>query len=236
MIEWCFTRFADQAVAVKVLWAYFRPLAVEPSTGPPHRAFERLRRGAADENERRRVEDFLFHHSVGLATDHGLPVKLHLGYLAGNRRRELRHVFDHVTDVAPLLHAHPRTTFVLMHAAWPQQEQLLAVAKHFPNALVDLCWAWILSPLATRDFLQRLLTTVPATKLLCFGGDYLTVETVVGHAELARRGLEDALGSLVANGWLSLPAALALVPVLMRDNAERVFPERRGRRNLTPMA
>ena len=74
-----------------------------------------------------------------------------------------------------------------MHMAWPHQEQLLAVAKHHPNVVVDLCWSWIVTPLSTREFVRRFLTTVPATKLLCFGGDYMTVECVVGHAEIARR-------------------------------------------------
>ena len=125
--------------------------------------------------------------------------------------------------VIPLIHAHPRTTFDLMHAAWPQQEQLLSVAKHFPNAVVDLCWAWSLAPRSTTDVVQRFLTTVPANKLLCFGGDSMVVETVVGHAELARRGLQAALEGLVRDDWLTPDEALALVPQLMRGNALAIF-------------
>ena len=129
----------------------------------------------------------------------------------------------HVADAVPLVQAHPRTTFVMMHAAWPQQEQLLSVAKHLPNVVVDLCWAWSLAPRSTTDFVQRFLTTVPASKLLCFGGDTMVVETVVGHAALARRGLATALDGLVRDGWLSVDGALDLVPQLMRGNAQRVF-------------
>jgi uncharacterized protein len=110
-----------------------------------------------------------------------------------------------------------------MHTGWPQQEQLLSVAKHFPNAVVDLCWAWSLAPRSTTDFVQRFLTTVPASKLLCFGGDSMVVETIVGHAELARRGLQAALEGLVNDDWLTPDAALALVPQVMRGNALRIF-------------
>ena len=120
---------------------------------------------------------------------------------------------------------YPRTTFVLMHMAWPQQEQLLALAKHQPNVVVDM--SWLVDGRATLGVStssQRFLTTVPATKLLCFGADYLTVENVVGHAELARRGLQRALEGSVADGWLTNDDALALVPLLMRDNAERILP------------
>jgi hypothetical protein len=224
VIEWVFDRYAARAVAVKCFWAYFRRLAVGHVDAPPRRAFGRLRRDAADARERRAVEDFLFRRCVDLATRAGLPVKLHLGSLGRNGDPHLRHVFRCVADVTPLVQEHPRTTFVLMHMAWPQQEQLLALAKHQPNVVVDLSWVWTAAPRSACDFVERFLTAVPATKLLCFGADYLTVETVVGHAELARRGLQRALEGLVADGWLAHDDALALVPLLMRGNAERILP------------
>ena len=51
----------------------------------------------------------------------------------------------------------------------------------------------------------------------------MVVETVVGHAELARRGLETALEGLVRDDWLTPDEALALVPQLMRGNALEIF-------------
>jgi uncharacterized protein len=223
VVEWCFERFAPHAVAVKLAWAYFRPLGVCEPGAPPRAAFARLRRGESDLADRRAVEDFLLERCIELATEYGLPFKLHVGQLAGTARPELRWVARHIADVVPLVHGHPRTTFVLMHTGWPQQEQLLSVAKHFPNVVVDLCWAWSLAPRSTTDFVQRFLTTVPASKLLCFGGDSMVVETVVGHAELARRGLEAALEGLVRDDWLTLDGARELVPQLMRGNALQIF-------------
>jgi predicted TIM-barrel fold metal-dependent hydrolase len=226
VVERCFERYAGRAVAAKLAWAYQRSLAVEVPAEPPRREFERLRAGSAEPAERRRVEDFLLQRCIDLATDAGLPVKIHLGHLGGVGHPSYRHVFDHVRDVVPLVQANPSTTFVLMHIAWPQQEQLLALAKHQPNVVIDLCWAWINAPLSTQELLARALTTLPASKLLCFGGDYVTVEHVVGHAELARRGLQRALESLVACGWLTAAHAAELVPLLMHGNAERIFPPR----------
>lgn len=223
VIEWCFETYGRRAVAVKCPWAYLRSLEVAEVDAAPRVAFRRLRGGEATLDERRAVEDFLFRRCLELATDAGLPVKLHLGALAMHSRTQFRQVFTHVAGVTSLVQRHPRTRFVLMHMAWPQQEQLLALAKHQPNVVVDLCWSWILAPLSTTEFVQRFLTTVPASKLLCFGGDYITVENVVGHAELARRGLQSALEGLVATGWVSTDDALALVPRLMRENAEQLF-------------
>jgi hypothetical protein len=224
VVEWCFDRYGDQAVALKCAWAYQRPLAVLPPASPPRTEFDRLRCGIADPADQRLVEDFLFQRCLDLATQAHLPVKIHLGYLDGTGHRQFGHTLDHVRDIIPIVQGNPDTTFVLMHAAWPQQEQLLALAKHQPNVVLDLCWAWIVGPVATRDFLTRALTTVPATKLLCFGGDYSIVENVVGHAEIARRGLQAALEQLIDDRWLTTDDALALVPLLMNGNAERIFP------------
>jgi hypothetical protein len=224
VIDWTFGRFASKAVAVKCLWAYLRPLDVDRVDSPPRRSFKRLRRGTADTVDQRRVQDFLFLHCLDLATEWHLPVKLHLGYLSGARRAAFPYISRHVDAVARILEAHPTTTFVLMHMAWPHQEQALAVVKHYPNAVIDLCWSWIVAPLAARDFVCRFITTVPAGKLLCFGGDHVTVENVVGHAELARRGLQKALEDLIACDWMSGNDALELAPLLMNGNARKVFP------------
>lgn len=226
VVEWCFESYGPRAVAVKCYWAYHRPLTVSFSGARPERAFARVRAGTASEAERRAVGDFLFARCLDLATSHGLPVKLHLGTLAGNEEPQLRRVRDHVSDTIPIVQRFPGTRFVLMHAAWPHCEELLALAKHQPNVAVDLCWSWILAPHATVELVRRWVGAAPVNKLLCFGGDYIVAENVVGHAELARRGLHLALTSLVEEGWLTGAEAEALVPVLMRGNAERIFPDR----------
>ena len=100
---------------------------------------------------------------------------------------------------------------------------MIAVAKHYTNVYVDLCWAWIVNPTATARFVKEFLMAVPSNKLFTFGGDYFSVETVVGHAEIARRGLTQALTELTLEGWLTRDEALALVEPLMRGNAWNTF-------------
>ncbi len=86
-----------------------------------------------------------------------------------------------------------------------------------------MSWAWIIDPAGTKDLLKSYLVTAPANKLLPFGGDYVPVECVLGHAVLARRGIARALEELVDEGWLDARDALELVEPILRGNARRIF-------------
>ncbi len=117
----------------------------------------------------------------------------------------------------------PETRFVFMHICYPYYEELIAVAKHYTNAYVDMCWSWIINPVAAKDFLKKFLVTAPANKILTFGGDYIPVEPVLGHAMIARRGIALALSELVEEGWLTLSDAMDLIDPIMHGNARQIF-------------
>ncbi len=125
--------------------------------------------------------------------------------------------------VAVYIAAFPDTTFVLMHMGYPYQDEYIALAKHYANAYIDLCWAWIINPVATVRFVREFLVAAPASKLFTFGGDYSTVELVVGHAYMARHGLAQALRELVQTQWITQQDAFDLVDPLMHANARQVF-------------
>jgi len=86
-----------------------------------------------------------------------------------------------------------------------------------------MCWSWIINPIAAKDFLKKYLVTAPANKILTFGGDYIPVEPVLGHAVVARRGIALALSELVEEGWLSLNRADELADMIMHNNARTIF-------------
>ncbi|HEV58509.1 MAG TPA: hypothetical protein ENN87_13620, partial [Phycisphaerales bacterium] len=119
--------------------------------------------------------------------------------------------------------AAPDARFVFMHICYPYYEEILSVAKQWANAYIDMCWSWIINPIAAKDFLKKYLVTAPANKVLVFGGDYIPVEPVLGHAMIARRGIALALSELVEEGWLSLSQAMDLVDPIMHENARRIF-------------
>lgn len=229
-IDACFDRWAPRAIAAKNQIAYQRRLAF-PAADP--RAVEatfacKVAGGAVSPDDEIALENHLFRHCLAAATRNGLPVKLHTGYYAGFGRMPLGRVAANAGDLAPLLAEFPDTRFVLMHIGWPYQDEYLALAKHFPNVWIDLCWTWIIDPEACVRFVREFLTTVPSNKLLPFGGDYFTVECVVGHARIARAGMASALSELVDAGWMREEEASALVPRLFHGNARALFPDRSG--------
>ena len=138
-------------------------------------------------------------------------------------RQEAEDALVATDSESDLCRAAPEVRFVFMHICYPYYEELISVAKHYPNAHVDMCWSWIINPVASKDFLKKYLVTGPANKILTFGGDYSPVEPVLGHAMLARRGIGLALSELVEEQWLNLNDALELVEPIMYGNARQIF-------------
>jgi uncharacterized protein len=225
VIDWWFNKYAKYAVAVKSQNAYSRDIDYEQV--PAEKAESIFKKRIANERltgeERKSLEDHLFWHAVKKATEHKLPVKLHTGYYAGQDRMPLEQLLHNAGSSANLCRQAPDTRFVFMHICYPYYEELLAVAKHYANAYIDMCWAWIINPIAAKDFLKKFLVTAPANKILTFGGDYASVEPVLGHAVIARRGIALALSELVEEGWLSLSDAMDLIDPIMHNNACQIF-------------
>jgi len=227
IIEECFAMWGPRAIAVKNQSAYTRALdyaRVSKAEAAPLFACHLHDPAALTPGEQKALQDHLFHYCIEVATAHRLPIKLHTGYLADEWRMHLHRVRHNAGDIAELLHAHPSARFVLMHIGWPYDGEMIALAKHFPNAWVDMCWTWIVNPLAGARWLREFLTSVPANKVFCFGGDYLAVESVPGHAALARQGIAQVLEDLVAAHWLREQDVEALVQRLMHGNAQEFYP------------
>lgn len=231
IIDGYFATHGPRAVAVKNQSAYARRLDYEPvSKARAAPLFARHARGEKLEpSDAKALQDFLFRYCVGKATELGLPVKLHTGYHAGIDSMPLARVRQNASDLCPLLESFRDTRFVLMHIGYPYQDELVALAKHYRNVFVDMCWAWIINPGASVRFLKEVLLAAPASKVFAFGGDYVTVETVTGHARIARQGITQALSELVDEGWIRLEEVPRLAERIMRGNANEVFPTAKPR-------
>jgi uncharacterized protein len=225
VIDWWFDKYGKYAVAVKSQNAYSRDIDYEQVPAEKVESIfpKRIANEPLTAEVRKSLEDHLFWYAVKKATDNKLPVKLHTGYYAGQNSMPLGRLVHNPGSAAELCRKAPDARFVFMHICYPHYEELLAVAKQYTNAYVDMCWSWIINPVAAKDFLKKYLVTAPANKILTFGGDYIPVEPVLGHATIARRGIALALSELVEEGWLSLSDAMDLIDPIMHGNARQIF-------------
>lgn len=226
LIDFVFDKYAASATAVKNQANYFRRLDfADVKAEDVSSAFET---GVADldkisSDEVKAIQDHLFHYGVRKATEYGLPVKIHCGYLAGVNRMPLGRLSHNGADICELLMTHPKTSFVFMHTNYPYHDELVAACKHFTNAHADMCWAWGINPAAAMRFLRESLMAVPASKILTFGGDVVLPELTVGHAAIARNGIARVLAGLVEDGWLRESEVEPLANRIMRGNAREIF-------------
>ncbi len=230
VIDWAFGSYGPRAIAVKSQAAYQRRLDYEDvSSDDAAPLFARFAadRASLTAGELKALQDHLFNYCLRRAGEHRLPIKLHTGTYAGTGKMPLHRVRANAGDVSELLIRYPDLRFVVMHITWPYQDEAIALAKHFPNAWVDMCWAWIIDPVAATRFLEEFLMAAPASKLLTFGGDYMPVELVPGHARVARMGIARALARLEEQGWLAGRETPALLARLMNGNAAELFDRER---------
>jgi predicted TIM-barrel fold metal-dependent hydrolase len=225
VIDWWFGKYARYAVAAKSQHTYLRGLdhAQVPAEKVEGAFKKQLENQTLPSDEQKALEDHLFWYVVQKSTENDLPVKLHTGYLAGENVMPLSRLINNPSSACDICRSAPDTKFVFMHICYPYYEELISVAKQYSNAYLDMCWAWIVNPIAAKDFLKKYLVTVPANKVLTFGADYVAVENVVGHAIMARQGITQVLAELVEEGWLGLDDAMELIEPIMHGNARRLF-------------
>ncbi len=225
VIDWWFNKYGKYAVAVKSSTAYRRDInyAKVPAEKVEAIFKKRLNEQTLTAVEKKALEDHLFWYAVDSATRSNLPVKLHTGYYAGLNRIPLSRLRNNPASATKLCRLSPETNFVFMHICYPYYEEMVTIGKHYTNGYVDMSFAWIVNPIAAKDFLKKFLVTASINKVLPLGADYFFVEAVLGHAVMARRGIALALSELVEEGWLSLDGAMEMTDPIMHGNARRLF-------------
>jgi len=224
IIDWYFARWGRQAVAIKNVCAYWRPLRFEDV--PEERAapiFEKwaLRKEEVAPAERRVAQDFMFHYCIKRAIDYGLPIKIHTGYFGGNGYMDMAQF--QVKDLVPLFRQYPEARFCPMHLSYPEWSDLVGLSKHYTNVFVDFCWAWIIDPEASLDCARQCLGALSSNKVLGFGGDYGYADVVYGHQRIARDGIALVLSEAVKDGRLTKTDAKIYARRWLRENAMELF-------------
>ncbi len=176
-----------------------------------------------NEREEKTLQDYLFLYVVDLATKNRLPVKFHTGYQSMNNFMNLENVMLNPADCANICRLSPDTKFIFFHISYPYYEPMIALTKHYSNAIIDMCWSWSNNPIASIDFLKKHIMTSPINKIMVFGGDDVYIENLIWHAKLARIGISKALSELVQDKWITESDAVEIAERIMKKNAEDIY-------------
>ncbi len=237
-MEGLFTKYAGCAIAVKAQHAYSRTLNwKERNNSEAAAALEEILAGPDEDvpvQARLCLGDWCWARGVELSIEHNLPFKIHTGYYAGNDRMPVSRIA--AGNMCALFARYPDARFVLMHIAYPYNDELVALAKHYRNIWVDLCWAWSIDPYSSRDFLRRFLHAVPSNKLFAFGGDTGWPTGALAYSIQARNEIRRGLEAEIAEGYMSEKQAMEVATRIMRKNQYACFDIRGTRANILAAA
>lgn len=212
----------DGVIAVKSWMAYRRTLVYDKvRKEEADYAFSKVMNAPADQpvpfEEIKPLQDYMMFRMLDLARANHLPVEIHTGLNGG--------IIEDAnpTHLTNLFMEYPDVNFILFHGSYPYLGQLSNVAKFFPNVYIDMCWVYIISPSYAERALQEWLETVPAGKIMAFGGDFLYVEDVYGHMLMARETVANVLVDKVKSAYFSEDEAIRIARMLLHDNAVRIF-------------
>ena len=219
---------AKGVAAYKIGMAYKRSLAVErPVRHEAEAAFNEFFKAlrAPEWSSKplcapKAFQDYMLHFILARITKRGLPVQVHTGLLEGNGNMLGQ---TNPTLLCNLFLEYPDIRFDIFHMGYPYQQELSALAKMFPNVHIDMCWAHIISPTASRNALVEWLDAVPANKISAFGGDYCLVDGVYGHQLMARENVSAALAQKVRDGVFDTDEAKRIAKLLFVDNPAKLF-------------
>lgn len=214
---------ARNIVGVKSALAYHRILNYEnTSKKVAEKIFSDMMHSnnALGFDEVKPLQDYMMHRIIGQARKYNLPMQIHTGLQAGDGN-----IISNANPVhlSNLFLEYRDVRFLLMHGAYPYGGELSVLAKNFRNVYIDMCWMYIISPSYSERYLHEWLETVPANKIMAFGGDYHNVENTFGHSLMARAVVSKVLVEKVASGYLTEQEALQIARGILHDNAIDFF-------------
>ena len=233
-------RKAEGAVGLKFQTPYYR--AIDFADVAADDAASIYRRGVRDgdlgPDERRALQDYLFHAIAREAGSVGLPIQMHTGLGAkphfdtgGSNPLLMESVFT----------AAPHTSFVLLHAGWPFDRQAISALAH-ENVHLDISCATIhLYPRALAEILRGALEWFPEKvmygtdaysdrSLAMLSGVPVRSNFLTGWEEKAwlmdrttRQALALALSGMRDDGVLAQDHVLPYADLVMRGNADELY-------------
>lgn len=210
---------------VKIISAYSRTLYFDnPDVSAARKVFKMLVN--ADEGfeiswERAKpLQDYMFHQLLELAKSNNLPVIFHTGLQAG-QGNDIRN--SNPALLANIFRKYPEIRFVLFHGSYPYGGELSVLAKTYSNVYIDMNWCYAISPSYTKRYLTEWLETVPANKIMAFGGDYNCIENIYAEYQVAKQIIAETLTEKVVSNYYTENEAKKIARMILHDNAAAFY-------------
>jgi hypothetical protein len=220
-VEKLFQNALDKkAVAVKNSLAYIHSIGYENVPLEKAKAlFDRSVTSNLSDEEKKAIQDFMFHWIIKKSTEYDLPIQIHTGYLAGNANTLEN---SRPTKLNNLFLSYPKARFVLFHGGYPWTGEFSSLGKMFPNVFLDLVWLPQISRESAVRGLDEMLDTVPYNKFF-WGGDCSLIEEATGSLEFGKDVVAQVLTSRVERGLMTEEVAKDVALKIFRENAIRFF-------------
>lgn len=218
--EYLVNKFIDnKAICLKNSMAYGRSLDYDYVSYERANNLFSKNSNELNQNEKKELQDFMFHWIIKKSIEIDLPIQIHTGYLAGNgsnlsngRPTKLNSLFLRYRDAK----------FILFHGGFPWTGEFNALGKMYPNVYLDLVWLPQISRETAIDTFEKMLDCVPYNKIF-WGGDCHSIEESAGSVEFGRDVVSKVLTSRVKQGLMTEDLAFEIARGIFRDNATRVF-------------
>lgn len=207
-------------VGVKCGAAYLRTLSFEDiNRDNAEKVFNELVSQGWSVNSTQ-LHDYMMHQIIKLAQKNNLPMIFHTGLQAGNGNTIENSKPTHLVN---LLKLYPKVNFVFYHGGFPYGGELTTIVKNFPNAWLDLSWLYIISPSYAKNFLHEWLETIPASKIMAFGGDASIAESSYAQLIIAKQIVSKVLIEKVQSGYFTEQEAKSIAKMIFYDNAVNFY-------------
>jgi len=203
-------------VALKNSLAYDRTLYYEYIPYEKAKAVFAIPVGKRSDEQKKMLEDFMFHWIIEKSIEYDLPVQIHTGYgpytLEDGRPSNLNNLFIR----------YPKAKFILFHGGYPWTGEFIALGKRFNNVYLDLVWLPQISRERSIQVLDEMLDCVPFNRIF-WGGDCHFIEESAGSLEIARDVVARVCAKRIDRGLMTEDTARTVARSIFRDNAIEVF-------------
>ncbi len=203
------------AVAMKCASAYERPLAFrEMDMKKASDVFGKPQEKVSPQ-DRIAFGDFMYLWFCELNKQMDIPFQIHTGLADISGSDPM--LFE------PVIRRYPEILFVLFHAGYPWYSQIAGLAHNYPNVVIDMVWAPIISTSASIQALKEYIEVAPSSDLIGWGGDTWTSEEAVGAVLAWKYVIAKVLSEMLESGYLDMKKAEMLAEKLLYKNNAGIY-------------